>query len=151
MFGLRIIFQENFDIFQYFQVNQLGIILTSYNVVEILRVLKRISKKTKVSYKTLENSAWNMWNFSCIHQMFDKPLSETLIRDIKNLPEYQIIAKAFELEPKNVPYIVASFQYHACLVTTDLRSLISQSQILHERLDINVITWSALLEWISQN
>ena len=42
--------------------------------------------------------------------MFDKPLSETLIRDIKNiLPAISNYCKAFELEPKDVPYIVASF------------------------------------------
>ena len=145
---IEIISQYRHEIFAYFQEYNWELFLTSYNAVEILRVLKRISQRTKENFERLENLAWNLWSLPCIRIMFDKPSSDTLINEIRTLPEYAIIAKAFDLEPKDVPYVVAAFQYNATLVTMDLRSLVAQAQLLQQRLGVEVISWNAFIRLI---
>ena len=145
---IEIILQDTPRIFQYFQEQNWELILTSYNAVEILRVLKRISRRTNDTFERLENLCWNLWNLPCVHPMFDKPLSDTLISEIRNIPEYNIIAKAFNLEPKDVPYIVVAFKFNATLVTLDRRSLLTRARVLSQRLGVNVLSWSSLLESI---
>ncbi|HMF30141.1 MAG TPA: hypothetical protein VKK79_01905 [Candidatus Lokiarchaeia archaeon] len=143
---IHLILQGQSSFFQQLELNNYQIILTSYNAVEILRVLKRISKRTNVPFERLENLAWNSWKFPCIHPIFDKPMSDAIINEVRILPEYAIIAKAFDLEQKDVPYVIAVFQYDAVLVTKDQRSLVSRAEILQEKLGIRIITWDSFLE-----
>lgn len=121
------------------------VIITSYMAVEILRVLKRVATHLSVTYSELENLFWKVCSLSYIIPNFEQPFTESLITEVKRLPEFQIIAKLLNLETKDVPYIVAAYQYKAILVTNDIRSLVNKGQKIKNHLGIDVISLTEFL------
>jgi len=122
------------------------VILTSYMVVEILRVLKRVSVRLSVSFSELESLFWQICSFPFIKLDFHQPLTEALVAEVKRIPEFQIIAKLLDLEIKDIPYLVTAFQHNALLISNDLRSLIAKRNIIHKYLSIKILTSSEFLE-----
>ncbi len=121
-------------------------ILTSYMGVEILRVLKRISSRLSISFSEFESLFWNICSHKFVKLDFKQPLTEALITEIKRIPEFKIIAKLLDLEIKDIPYLVASFQNNAMLVTDDLRSIITKRQIIDKNLGLKILTTEEFLE-----
>ncbi len=102
------------------------LIITSYMAVETLRVLKRLSSKMNISFSKLESHFWEFLFHDNITMNFKQPVTESLIDEIKDLPEIKIIASLLNLERKDVPYIVATFQYNAKFLIEDVRSLLKR-------------------------
>lgn len=115
-------------------------------VVEILKVLKRLSIRLNIPYSELETLFWDFTNQDFIIQNFDNPFSDHLIMETKKLPEIRIIAEILELEPKDVPYIVSAFKNEAALVTDDKRSLLDLKEILRDKIGIKLFSSSNLME-----
>jgi len=137
---LEIFLDEKWDLMhKIFRTNK--IILTSYCVVEILRVLRRLSIRLKKNFTDLESLIWEFWNQPGIEMKFDVPISDHLITEIKNCVEYNIISQLLHIETKDVPYIVAAYQFNATLVSKDERSITRFAEILKSKLAINVISW----------
>ncbi len=121
------------------------IVLTSYMVVEILRVLKRLAVRSSTSYAEIEAKFWDFCSQSFIQKDFQQPFTETLISDVKKAPEYRIIAKLLGIEAKDVPYLVAAFQHNVILISDDVRSLISKSENLKQKLGVTLSTSVAFI------
>lgn len=109
-------------------------------IAEILRVLKRLSIRLNLSRNMLENLFWDLTKSEIITLDFDIPLSNSLIYEIKNKSEIVILSKLLELESKDVPYIVAAFNYSAILITEDIRSLYIYRDLLKSNLNIRIET-----------
>lgn len=118
--------------------NNYQVILTSYMVVEILRVLKRLSVRLSISYTELETRFWEICSLNYIKIDFKEPFTESLISEVRRIPEFRIIAKILDLEVKDVPYLVAAFQYSAILVSNDLRSLVNKRNLIENNLGIMI-------------
>lgn len=116
------------------------VILTSYMVVELLRVLKRLSGRLSTPYTELENQFWEICSLNYIKTDFKEPFSESLISEVRRIPEFRIIAKILDLEVKDVPYLVAAFQHTAILVSNDLRSLVDKRNLIEQNLGIMIRT-----------
>jgi len=125
--------------------NKYQVILTSYMVVEILRVLKRLSIRLSISYTELETHFWEICSFNYIKTDFKEPFTESLISEVRCIPEFKIIAKILDLEVKDVPYLVATFQHTAILVSNDLRSLIDKRNLIEKNLGIKIQTTTEFL------
>lgn len=120
--------------------NKYQVILTSYMVVEILRVLRRISIRLSISYTELETHFWEICSLNYIKTDFKEPFTESLILEVRRIPEFRIIAKILDLEVKDVPYLVAAFQHTAILVSNDLRSLVDKRNLIEKILGIKIRT-----------
>ncbi len=142
---IRILLEKNSPLRSYLTKNEFPIVLTSYMVVEILRVLKRLAIRSSTSYTEIEAKFWDFCASSFIQKDFQQPFSETLIADVKKAPEYRIIAKLLGVEAKDVPYLVAAFQHKAILISDDVRSLISKSESLKKKLGITLLTSDAVI------
>ena len=118
---------------------RLIIIISSYMAVEILRTLRRLAGRIDVRYKDLADLFWHFVQNSCIKVAFQQPLSESLVRETRNIPEMQIIAKMLGLEVKDVPYIVCAYEHSAILVTIDYRSILNKREIIEDRIGVLVI------------
>lgn len=127
-------------------IQQYPIIITSYGIVEILRVLKRFASQWNKNYINLEQKFWEICNLESIQKEFQAPISESLLKEVKRTPEYRLIADILNLEVKDVPYIVNTYQFKAILVTSDERSLISKRQDLYKRLGIIIKSLPEFLE-----
>ena len=125
--------------------NKYQVILTSYMVVEILRVLKRLSIRLSISYTELETRFWEICSLNYIKIDFKEPFTESLISEVRRIPEFRIIAKILDLEVKDVPYLVAAFQHTAILVSNDLRSLIDKRNLIEKNLGIKIRTTTEFL------
>ncbi len=121
------------------------VILTSYMVVEILRVLKRLSVRLSISYTDLEKRFWEICSLNYIKTDFKEPFTESLISEVRRIPEFRIIAKILDLEVKDVPYLVAAFQHSAILVSNDLRSLVNKRNLIENNLGIKIRTATEFL------
>ena len=121
------------------------VILTSYMVVEILRVLKRLPTRISISYTDLETRFWEICSLNYIKTDFKEPFSESLISEVRRIPEFRIIAKIMDLEVKDVPYLVAAFQHTAILVSNDLRSLVDKRNLIENHLGIKIRTTQEFL------
>lgn len=106
--------------------------------MEIMYVFKRISQRLKISFRSIETRFWEFCNYSCIEYEYKQSISENLIREIKKMPEIQIIAKSFQLEIKDVPYIVLAYQYHAITLIKDIRSITMRADLLHKIIGLDV-------------
>ena len=109
-------------------------------VVELLRVLKRLSGRLSTPYTELENQFWEICSLNYIKTDFKEPFSESLISEVRRIPEFRIIAKILDLEVKDVPYLVAAFQHTAILVSNDLRSLVDKRNLIEQNLGIMIRT-----------
>lgn len=120
--------------------NKYEVILTSYMVVEILRVFKRLSSRLSLSYTDLETRFGEVCSLDYIKPDFKEPFTDSLISEMRRLPEFRIIAKILDLEVKDVPYLVAAFQHSAVLVSNDLRSLVDKRKLIEKTLGVKIQT-----------
>ena len=125
--------------------NKFQVILTSYMVVELLRVLKRLSVRLSISYTELETQFWEICSLDYIKIDFKEPFTEALISEVRRIPEFRIIAKLLHLEVKDVPYLVAAFQHTGILVSNDLRSLVDKRTLIEKNLGIKIRTITEFL------
>jgi len=123
-----------------------SIIITSYMAVETLRVLKRLSSKMNISLSKLETHFWEFLFHDNITMNFKQVFTESLINEIKDLPEIKIIASLLDLERKDVPYIVAAFQYNAIFLTEDVRSLLEKRNLIKQKLNIEILSMDEFLK-----
>ncbi len=137
---IKMLTGRNPEFTKIFQLERVQIILTSYIAVEILRSLKRLAPKQSLAFTELESLFWSVCSTNKVVKSFEYPLSETLIAETKQLFEYRIIARLLDLEVKDVPYIVASFQYNAILISDDIRSLVNKREKIQAELNIAVMS-----------
>jgi predicted nucleic acid-binding protein len=121
------------------------VIVTSYLVVEILRVLKRLASRHLLQYEEIESLFWDFCSAPFIVKDFQHPIVDSLIIEVKKSAEYRIIAHLLALEVKDVPYIVAAYQHSAILVTNDIRSLIAKRMPIQKHLGIKIISLDEFL------
>jgi predicted nucleic acid-binding protein len=122
------------------------VVITSYGVVEILRALKRLSKNVGAGYASLEEDFWDLCNSTTVQKEFNSVISGSLIGEVHRNAEFRLIAKLLGLEVKDVPYVVAAFQFDAMLVTKDERSIISKQDIIKRLLDLDVVSLNDFLK-----
>jgi len=116
------------------------IIITSYGVVEVLRALGHIARKLKIPPGNLESKFWSFCILPSIDKQFKVPFTTSLIDEVKNTPEFRVIAKLLDMEVKDTPYIVAAFQHGACLVTQDKRSILVKKEEIKQKLGVRALT-----------
>jgi predicted nucleic acid-binding protein len=148
---IEIFLENRIDILDTLTSQRKYTLVSSYGIVEILRVLKRIARRSSVNPVILENKFWALLNHPCIQKEYNHPITETFIAEIKKLPEYMIIAKTFGLEYKDVPYIVLSFQFNAEFVTKDERSILVSAKKIEETLGLKVRSWHEFLRLLGLN
>jgi hypothetical protein len=122
------------------------VIITSYGVVEVLRALKRLSKDIAGGYASLEEDFWEFCNSGTIRKEFTSIISGSLIGEIRRNPEFLLIAKLLGLEVKDVPYVVAAFQFDAILVTTDVRSILNKNGTIKQLLGLEIMSLEDFLK-----
>lgn len=123
-----------------------SVLITSYMIIEILRVLKRISIRQTLDYSEMESYFWDFLNKAWIIKDFKRPFSDSIIIEVKKSPEFSIIAKLLEIEIKDVPYIVAAFEHDAILITNDIRSLVLKRDLIKKHLKIDVCSEQEFIE-----
>ena len=121
------------------------IILSSYMIVEILKVLKRLASKFNISSNELERLFWDFTRKKNIQLNFDNTLSDALINEVKNRSEILVLAKVLDLEPKDVPYIIVAFNNKSIVITQDERSIINKRNFIKEKLEIEILTISEFI------
>ena len=121
------------------------IILSSYMIVEILKVLKRLASKFNISSNELERLFWDFTRKKNIQLNFDNTLSDALINEVKNRSEILVLAKVLDLEPKDVPYIIVAFTNKSIVITHDERSIINKRNLIKEKLEIEILTISEFI------
>ncbi|MHA1617351.1 MAG: PIN domain-containing protein [Candidatus Njordarchaeales archaeon] len=119
---------------------KLRIVVNSYIVAEVVRVLKRIAMRSKLNPLKLERNFWIIINSESVIKDFITPVSEDLIEFLKNKDEILLISKIFNLEPKDVPYIVLAFKFKAPIITEDKRSIYIKRREIEERIGIRILT-----------
>ena len=118
--------------------NKVDLIINSYGAVETLHVLRRVARHTRQSQSKIEKSFWSILNqASCILD-FEHPLKKNLLVFMRNKPEFLMLAQIFDLEPKDVPYLVLSFKHQAILVTEDYRSLYTKRKKIDSFLGVKI-------------
>jgi predicted nucleic acid-binding protein len=123
------------------------VIVTSYGIAEIMRVLKRLAIVQGIAFRELETRAWKFFNLPSIQQEFSTDVSESILLAVKQAPEYRVIAKLLSVEVKDAPYVVSAFQMNARIITVDERSFLSRKNAIKQQLDIEVI---GLREFLSE-
>ena len=116
------------------------VVLTSYMVVEILRVLQRLASRRLLRYAEVESLFWDFCAYPFIIKDFQQPITDSLVNEVRKVPEYLIIAQLLELEVKDVPYLVAAYQHSALLLSNDIRSLVAKRDPIQKHLGIQLIT-----------
>jgi len=119
---------------------ELYIIVNSYIIAEITRVLKRIAYRIGLNPLNLERKFWIIINSPYVIKDFKEPLSEDLLRMIRKKDEILVIAKTFNLEPKDVPYIVSAFKHRAIIITYDDRSLYKMRDEIKKKINVMIKT-----------
>lgn len=118
--------------------NEFKTAVSSYIIAEIVRVIKRICIKIGRDSIELERKLWIILNSKQIIKDFNVPITEDLIEFTKRKDEIKLIAKTFEIESKDVPYIVLAYKMNGCIVTEDNRSLYQRREIITKQLDIEI-------------
>ena len=77
---------------------------------------------------------------------FQRPLSESLVRETSNVPEMQIIARMLGLEVRDVPCIVCAYEYSAIIVTIDYRSILNKREIIRDQIGVSVLDKDELFD-----
>ncbi len=114
--------------------------------MEILRVLKRLALKINVNYTELEARFWDLCNAKTIRKEFEFPISESLIIEVRHSSEFRMIAKLLRMEVKDMPYLVAAFQFGAFIVTRDIKSILSRRAEIKRHLNIEIKSLEEFLE-----
>lgn len=120
------------------------IVINSYVVAEITRVLKRVAIRLKINPLDIEKEFWIIINSNNIIKDFVNPISESLIDLLKSRDEIMLISKTFGLEPKDVPYLVLAFKFKATIVTEDIRSVYAKRKEIFEKLEVKVVSLNEL-------
>ncbi len=129
----------------FFNESEYRIILSSYMIVEILKVVKRISGNFNLSLKELKGLFWDFTQKKNVIVNFDSQISDALVNEVKNKTEIILLAKLLDLEPKDVPYILVAYNYKADLITEDGRSLIDKRNLIKQKLDLNLLSISEFI------
>jgi predicted nucleic acid-binding protein len=128
--------------------DQYPIIVTSYCVAEILRVLKRVSISEGIDLHETESLLWECLYHPNVQKEFTTEISESILKEVRRAPEYHVIAKLLDLEVKDVPYIVSAFHLKAKLVTNDERSLLNRRDLIKKELDVEI---ASIQEFLAEN
>ncbi len=130
---------------------KISLIIDSYGAVETLHVLRKAARHVHQSQSNIEKSFWSILNrASCILD-FEHPLKKNLLVLMRNKPEFLMLARIFDLEPKDVPYLVLSFKHKAILVTEDYRSLYSKRKKINSFLGVKVHSVEETLALLQDN
>jgi len=130
---------------------RLKIVVNSYIVAEVIRVLKRIAIRIGVNPLKLERDFWILINSDNVIRDFSLPISENLLEFLRNKDEILLIARALDLEPKDVPYIVLAFKYKSSVITEDKRSIYKKRKELEKRLKIKIFSSNEFLEHLRKH
>ena len=121
------------------------ILVNSYIVAEVTRVLKRIAIRIHRDPLELEKLFWKILNSNNVIKEFYHPITEDLIETMKKTSEIQMISKILEIEPKDVPYLVLAFKHKVPIITTDERSLAKKSEKIRKLTKIEIFTIKELI------
>jgi predicted nucleic acid-binding protein len=116
------------------------VLVSSYVAVEVIRALHHVAKALKTKFSVLESNFWYFSMLPTIIKDFKMPFTTGLIDEIKNMPEFRVIAKLLDLETKDIPYIVEAYQHEACIVTRDNRSLLTKKEEIKSKLGVILIS-----------
>ena len=122
-----------------------NLIIDSYGVVETLHVVRRVAKQSHKSHETVEKAFWSILNQASCTLDFEYPLKKDLKHLMRNKPEFLMLARIFDLEPKDVPYLVLSFKHQAILVTEDYRSLYARREQIKSLLKVEICSVQEIL------
>ncbi|MHA1710240.1 MAG: PIN domain-containing protein [Candidatus Baldrarchaeia archaeon] len=116
------------------------VVVNSYVVAEVTRVLKRVAIEIRRDPLELERSFWRILNSDNVVKDFIHPITDDLINMMRRRPEILMIAQILEIEPKDVPYLILAFKCDVPVVTTDERSLARKRKRIKELIGVEVLT-----------
>lgn len=102
---------------------QLTTVISSYIIAEIIAVTRRLARELRTSPTSIERDLWGMWLLPSVTCDFDKDISKSLLREVREQTEIQLLATILKLEIKDIPLIILAYKHNLPLITNDLRSL----------------------------
>ncbi|MFX1254330.1 MAG: PIN domain-containing protein [Promethearchaeota archaeon] len=122
------------------------LIIDSYCAIEVLHVLRRLPRSSSISQESLERAFWSILNSTSCLLDFEFPLAKDLITKLRNKTEFLMIAHIFQIEAKDVPYLVLSFKHNVPLITADYRSIYLKRDNINSKLGIEILSITEALE-----
>ena len=121
-------------------VNQsIEVIISSYGVVEVLTVFRRLAHELRVSAVILERDIWAIWNQPNVIKEFSTDITAALLSEVRQQREIRLLAKILALEPKDIPFIVLAYSHKLPLITNDERSLWTKRAKIETSTGVRVI------------
>jgi len=93
----------------------------------------------KVTATVLERDVWAIWLLSSVIKDFSSNVSRSLLHEIKEQTEIQLLSEVLVLEPKDVPLIILAYKHEVPLITVDERSLWNHRTKIEELTSVKVI------------
>lgn len=125
---------------------QYQVLIDSYGAAEAVHSLRGLAKEIHASTTAYERAFWSILNkLNCLFD-FDVPITNNLLEMAKNKTEYLMLAKTYELETKDVPFVVLAFKHKAVLITSDKRSLLDKRKLVQEKLAIVILSLDEFFE-----
>ncbi|MHA1170350.1 MAG: putative toxin-antitoxin system toxin component, PIN family [Candidatus Hodarchaeales archaeon] len=119
--------------------NEITVVISSYIAAEVLSVLRRLARELKVTATVLERDVWAIWLLSSVIKDFSSNVSRSLLHEIKEQTEIQLLSEVLVLEPKDVPLIILAYKHEVPLITVDERSLWNHRTKIEELTSVKVI------------
>jgi len=119
--------------------HKLEVIISSYGVVEVFSVFRRLARELRVPVTVLERDIWAIWNQPNVIKEFSIDITKALLSEVRSQKEIELLAKILELEPKNVPFIVLAYKHKIPLITMDERSLWAKRQEIEKLTSVKII------------
>ncbi len=117
----------------------LSVFVSSYSIVEVISVLRRISSDYSISSTDLERSFWKIINLENIIKEFSLDITQLLLAEIRNQTEITMLAKILELESKAIPFILLSYKNNVPLITEDYRSLWKKRNKVRDLVGVEIL------------
>jgi len=118
---------------------ELEVVISSYGVVEVFTVFRRLAWELRVPPTVLERDIWAIWNQSNVIKEFSTDITMALLYEVRRQKEIELLAKILELEPKDVPFIVLAYNHKIPLITTDERSLWANRQKIEKMTGVRIL------------
>lgn len=120
--------------------NEFQVIIDSYGATEVIHSIRNLATAIHARVDIYERAFWSLiGKIDCLLD-FEIPIGTELLKFARNKPEYLMLAETFELEPKDVPFIVLAFKHKAPLITSDKKSLLNKRTPIQTKLKIHILS-----------
>ena len=116
------------------------VIIDSYGAAEAMHSVRNLAKSIHAASTMYERAFWSVLDKIDCMMDFELPISKNLLEIAKNKTEYIMLAKTYDVETKDIPFIVLAYKSKAQFLTSDTRSLVEKRDKIYEILKVEILT-----------